>query len=129
MEELTTNLALQYAAYFGTYSVIVGQTLPWVIEFWNRTFQPKTAKWKSRWSWIIPVVLHVVAWGLAQVFKVGFLYELHWVSAVIFGAWAATLANVNWNNVPWLKDLVNDNIDKIVNFINNLFDSNFEVKS
>jgi hypothetical protein len=126
MEEITAGIALKYAAYFGTYSVVLGQTLPWVIEFWNRTFKPKTSKWKSRWSWIIPIVLHILAWFIAQLVKVGFLYEVHWVSALFFGAWAATISNVNWNNVPWLKDLINDNLDKIIGFINDLFNTTYD---
>lgn len=121
MEQIIDNLSAQYILYFGTYSVVAAQTLPWVIEFWNRTFKPKNAKWKSRWSWIIPIILHLVAWGLGQILKTGFLYEVHWVATLVFGAWSAMLANVTWNNVTWVKELIGSNLDIIINFINKQF--------
>ncbi len=79
--------------------------IPFVIEFiYEKIAKPKTSLWKSIWSWTIPILGFYVAWFAGKLFDVGFLveYEIWWVPGIM-GAIAALIANLGWNNVPWLK--------------------------
>ena len=96
-----------YMLYFATFSIFAGTTVPFIVQAWLEFVKPKTAVWKSIWSWIVPLVLGIAGWGLGLVFDGGFLAGLVWWHALIYGAWAAVMANVAWDNVPWLKELVN----------------------
>ena len=103
MEELKTL----YMLYFAAFSVFAGTTVPFIVQAWLEFWKPETKVWKSIWSWIIPVTLGVAGWALGLIFQDGFLAGLVWWHALIYGAWAAVMANVAWDNVPWLKELVN----------------------
>ena len=100
------NLKEMYLLYFATFSVFSVTTMPFVVQAWLEYWKPKTKLWKSIWSWIVPVALAMAAWGVGLFFKEGFLADLLWYQAAIYGAWAAVMANVAWDNVPWLKVIV-----------------------
>ena len=103
MEQLTEL----YAVYFFTFSVFAGTTVPFIVKAWLEYWKPKTKLWKSIWSWIVPLVIGAAGWALGLIFQEGFLAGLVWWHALIYGAWAAFMGNIAWDNVPWLKELVN----------------------
>jgi len=103
MEDLTAL----YMTYFAAFSVFAGTTVPIIVKAWLEFWKPKTKVWTSVWSWIVPLVIGVAGWALGLFFKEGFLANLAWHEAIIYGAWAAIMGNVAWDNVPWLKEVVN----------------------
>ena len=104
------QLEVLFALYFATLSVVVGTTLPFAIELINRVFDFQKEITKSIVSWVIPVVVMYVAWGANQVF-VGFLTDVPFWHPLVYGVWSALMANIEWNNVPWLKEVVNQTMD------------------
>lgn len=96
-----------YMLYFAAFSVFSATTVPFVVKAWLAFWKPKTKVWTSIWSWIVPVVLGMAGWGLGLLLKDGFLANLVWYHAVLYGVWAAVMANIAWENVPWIKELVN----------------------
>ncbi len=102
------ELQALYMSYFAAFSVMAGVTVPIVVKAWLEFWKPKTKVWRSIWSWIIPVAVGMVGWLLGVfIFKDGFLANLVWTDALIYGAWAAIMGNVAWDNVPWLKEIIN----------------------
>lgn len=96
-----------YLAYFATFSVVTGVTLPLVIEFLNQTVNITQKFWKSVVSWGVPVAIMYVGWAIGNFFDGSFLQSLPVWQPAVYGAWAGLMANVNWANVPWLKEMVN----------------------
>lgn len=104
-----------YVAYFATFSVVAGTTFPFVTEAINRWFDLQGKVLKSIVSWVVPVAIMYVGWGLGNFFDGSFLQDLVWWKPAVFGAWAGLLSNVCWNDVPWLKDAVNNFFEWLLN--------------
>lgn len=101
------NLQELYLTYFAAFSIVVGKTLPFVIEAVNRWLNLQTKRVKSIVSWVVPVLVMYAGWGLGHFFEGSFLVGLEAWHPLAYGAWAALLSNMEWNNVPWLKEAVN----------------------
>ncbi len=100
-----------YLAYFATFSVAMGTTLPWATEFFNRLFTLENKYLKHAVSWAVPVAIMYVGWFAGNFFEGSFLQNLAWWKPAVFGIWAGLVSNFEWNNVPWLKDAVNNFFD------------------
>ena len=100
-----------YLAYFASFSIVCGKTLPFIIEFLNRILKLTSRRVKSIVSWVVPVAIMYIGWVLGNFFDGSFLQELPAWKPAVYGAWAALLSNIEWNNVPWLKDAVNNFMD------------------
>ncbi len=100
-----------YLAYFATFSVVMGTTLPWVTEFFNRILDLENKYLKHAVSWAVPVAIMYAGWFAGNFFDGSFLQDLVWWKPAGFGVWAGLMSNIEWNNVPWLKDAVNNFFD------------------
>ena len=100
-----------YVAYFATFSIVFGTTLPWVIELFNRWFDLENKYLKHLVSWLVPVAIMYIGWGLGNFFDGSFLQDLPAWQPLAFGVWAGLMANFEWTNVPWLKDAINSFFD------------------
>lgn len=104
------QIEIMYAAYFATFSVVLGTTLPFIIELINRWGKLEGKTTKSIVSWVVPVAIMYIGWGLGHLFE-GFLSDLPAWHPLTFGVWAGLMANVEWKTVPWLKNAVNSLFD------------------
>ncbi len=95
--------------WIASFWMLVTVGLPFIIEFiYEKIAKPKTEKWRSFWSWLIPIAIMYVIWFGGNMFEVEtFLneYTLWWTPA-IFGGLAAAISNYGWNNVPWIKQII-----------------------
>jgi len=85
--------------------------IPFLIEFiFEKIYKPDSKTWKSVISWVIPIVVVYGLWFL----DVGFVTDFGpiWTPAII-GALSAGVANYAWNDIPWVKDLIN----RIIEFL------------
>lgn len=103
-----------YLAYFATFSVVMGTALPWVIELLNRLMTLENKYLKHFVSWTVPAAIMYAGWFGSNFFDGSFLQELAWWKPGIYGIWAGLMANIEWNNVPWLKDAVNNFFDWVL---------------
>ena len=108
-----------YHAYFASFSIIMGTTLPFLMEAINNFFNLSSRTVKSIVSWTVPIVLLLAAWVMANFLDAGFLYHMPWYMALFYGAWAALMSNVCWNNVPWLKNIVVELFHRLEKYLSN----------
>lgn len=104
MEQIWETVLL-WTSGFVVFSTVA---VPTITEFiYEKIKKPTTKFWRSVWSWVIPISLTYVVWGIGRLFDVGFLADvLIWWVPFIFGAAAATISNYSWANIPWIKETI-----------------------
>ena len=100
-----------YLAYFVSFSIVIGKTLPFLIEAVIRWLSLEGKTIKSVTSWVVPVLVMYAGWGLGHLFEGSFLTGLEAWQPLAYAAWAALMANIEWKTVPWLKNAVNSLFD------------------
>lgn len=101
------NIIIIIGTFWGFSTIAV----PFIIEFiFEKIYKPSSKTWRSVMSWVIPIALTYGLWYLG----LGYLQEITiwWVPAIL-GALSAGVANYAWNDIPWIKDLIN----RIIEFL------------
>ncbi|MDR1370829.1 MAG: hypothetical protein LBJ72_12005 [Dysgonamonadaceae bacterium] len=95
----------EYSAGFETFAALVA-IIPLVTEIFKKLIPNASSLGKQVFSWIIGAVIAAFGW----VFNLGFLADLTWYIALLYGAGASLAANGVFDTglISWLVGLVSN---------------------
>ncbi|MDR1370980.1 MAG: hypothetical protein LBJ72_12795 [Dysgonamonadaceae bacterium] len=99
------NPTAEYSAGFETFAALVA-IIPFVTEIFKKLIPNASSLGKQVFSWIIGLVIAAFGW----VFNLGFLADLTWYIALLYGAGASLAANGIFDTglITWLVGLISN---------------------
>jgi hypothetical protein len=101
-QDTVNNPPTEYTAGFETFAALVA-IIPFVVEIFKKLIPNATSLGKQVFSWVIGIAIAAFGW----VFHLGFLADLTWYIALLYGAGASLAANGVFDSglVSWIVGL------------------------